>query len=261
MTRLAFRLSYIGTRFFGSQIQADCRTVEGAVITACRELGLFSDWREARFAPAGRTDRGVHARGQVFAISTDQPERAVSTINLLLPRDCWCTGWAEVDEDFHPRYDAITRTYRYYFPDPELDISAMQKGADAFQGRHDFSRFSRPSDRDPVRTIFSASILREDSFTVFEVCGKSFLWNMVRCMACILREIGNGEREPQDITELLKNPEGRRISAAPPGNLILWDVDCETEFTPLPMDKRSLLYTADLKKELCTQKKMIDLIS
>jgi len=65
--RLAFRLSYLGSRFFGSQQQAASRTVEGEFIAACKRLSLFDDWREAGFLSAGRTDRGVHARGQVIA--------------------------------------------------------------------------------------------------------------------------------------------------------------------------------------------------
>src|SRR5512136_2302696 len=90
--RLALRLSYLGDRFFGSQQQAEERTIEGEVITACRRLDLFSDWREARFAFAGRTDRGVHARGQVCAFDTQVPDRAREALSLQLPRDIWCTG-------------------------------------------------------------------------------------------------------------------------------------------------------------------------
>jgi tRNA pseudouridine38-40 synthase len=79
--RLAFRLSYLGSRFYGSQMQASERTVEGEFVAACQRLSLFSDWREAGFQFAGRTDRGVHARGQVAAFTTAEPERAQAVIN------------------------------------------------------------------------------------------------------------------------------------------------------------------------------------
>ena len=94
--RLAFRVSYLGSRFYGSQMQASDRTVEGEFIETCRRLSLFEDWRSAGFQSAGRTDRGVHARGQVIAFSTDAPDRAISTINLQLPPDLWCTAYARV---------------------------------------------------------------------------------------------------------------------------------------------------------------------
>ena len=84
--RLAFLVSYIGNGFYGSQIQVDRRTVEGEFVAACRRLNLFDDWRKAGFLFAGRTDRGVHACGQVAAFSTTEPERAVHTINTQLRR-------------------------------------------------------------------------------------------------------------------------------------------------------------------------------
>jgi tRNA pseudouridine38-40 synthase len=91
--RLAFRVSYLGNRFFGSQMQIGCRTVEGEFVAACQHLGVFSDWREAGFLFSGRTDRGVHALGQVVAFTTDVPDRAIMILNLTLPPDCWCTGY------------------------------------------------------------------------------------------------------------------------------------------------------------------------
>ena len=100
--RLAFRVSYLGSRFFGSQMQASSRTVEGEFVAACQRLRLFDDWREAGFLFAGRTDRGVHATGQVAAFTTDAPDRAIRTINTRLPPDCWCTGYAEVSPAVPP---------------------------------------------------------------------------------------------------------------------------------------------------------------
>ena len=84
--RLAFRVSYLGSGFYGSQMQVDRRTVEGEFVAACVRLSLFDDWRKAGFLFAGRTDRGVHACGQVAAFSTTEPERAVHAINTQLPR-------------------------------------------------------------------------------------------------------------------------------------------------------------------------------
>ncbi|MCG7854592.1 MAG: tRNA pseudouridine(38-40) synthase TruA, partial [Methanoregulaceae archaeon] len=76
--RLAFRTAYLGDRFYGSQVQAEERTVEGEFIAACQRMELFTDPRDARFLAAGRTDRGVHAKSQVYAFTTLFPERAIA---------------------------------------------------------------------------------------------------------------------------------------------------------------------------------------
>jgi len=244
MIYLALRFSYFGDRFSGSQMQPGLRTVEGEFIDACRRIQVFDDWREARFATAGRTDRGVHARSQVCSFLTDLPERAIQVLNRVLPGDIWCTAWAEPPEGFHPRYSARSRTYRYYFfPAPEK-ISAMHDAAQVFIGRHDFSSFARSSDRDPERKILAARVFPEGGFAVFEVTGESFLWNMVRRMATVLEQVGNGESDVGEIERLLAEPAEQRVAAAPPWGLILWDIDCDMTFTPLPIDGKSERYLA-----------------
>ncbi|MDN7026078.1 tRNA pseudouridine(38-40) synthase TruA [Methanoculleus sp. FWC-SCC1] len=238
MTRLAFRLVYLGGDFYGSQMQPELRTVEGEVIESCRRLGLFDDWRDAGFRIAGRTDRGVHACGQVCAFTTDREERAVQALNPVLPPDIWCTAWASVPDSFHPRYDALSRTYRYYFPDPPDDVSAMQEMARRFIGSHNFSSFARVGDKNPVRTVLAADIRREGRFCVFEVTAKSFLWNMVRCMATALLLAGRGAADIDELAGLLEEPTAERFPASPPDGLILWDVAYDVTFLPLCVDEK-----------------------
>ena len=242
---LAFRFSYFGDRFFGSQVQPLHRTVEGEFIAAARRLHLFDDPRAAHFATAGRTDRGVHARGQVCSFATDIPERAIARLNQVLPEDIWCTAWTVASEGFHPRYSAVSRTYRYYFfPAPE-EIAAMHEAAQELVGLHDFSTFSRAGNKNPQRRILAARVFEEGPFAVFEVIGESFLWNMVRCMATALKQVGNGKIDRGDIALLLVCPAGERLPAAPPEGLILWDIEYGFPFTPLPADERSRRYPVD----------------
>ncbi len=237
--KLALRLSYFGDCFFGSQMQPGLRTVEGEVIAACKRLGLFEGWREAGFAMAGRTDRGVHARCQVCSFFTDKPDRAIRALNRVLPEDVWCTAWARVPDGFHPRYDATSRTYRYYFIPVPGDISLMQEAAAEFIGRHDFSLFARTRGRDPARNILGARVFAHGPFAVFEVAGESFLWRMVRGMATALEQAGKGEVSVEDVARLLAGAPGRRLPAAPPEGLVLWDICHEIPFTPLPIDEKS----------------------
>jgi tRNA pseudouridine38-40 synthase len=232
--RLAFRIGYWGDDFYGSQVQPGLRTVEGDVIAACIRIGLFSDPKEGRIAFSGRTDRGVHAAGQVCAFTTDEPERAVTALRYELPADIWTTGWAEVHDQFNPRKEAISRTYRYYCVEHPGDTAAMDDAAQEFVGEHDFSLFSRRSERNPVRRIHAAHVADEDGFCVFTVTAESFLWNMVRCMAFALARVGRGEMDACGIRALLAGEGTTRVPAAPPGGLILADVAYPFAFTPLP---------------------------
>lgn len=245
--RLAFRVAYIGTRFFGSQVQERERTVEGEFIAACRRLDLFSDFRKAGFQAAGRTDRGVHARGQVFAFNTENPDRAIATINVQLPPDCWCTGFRDVPDTFHPRYDAKSRTYRYYYSPAPRDSMAMARAARHFTGMHNFTNFARVKDKDPHRRVHAATIGDEDGFTFLEVTADSFLWHQVRCMASALWQVGKGEMEEDAIASLLTGEAGRGIPPAPAEGLILWDVDCEVTFSPMNPGDRSSSFLDQLR--------------
>jgi tRNA pseudouridine38-40 synthase len=245
--RLAFRVAYLGDGFFGSQVQADRRTVEGEMIAAARRLALFEDWREARFAFAGRTDRGVHARAQVAAFNTPNPGRARSALNLQLPRDCWCTGVAEVPDTFHPRYNARSRTYRYFFPKIRLDCEAMACAARLFLGLHDFSRFARIEGKDPLRNILSARVFDDEGFACFEVRAESFLWQMVRGMAGALLSVGTGDLDEGRIRALIDEPSGERHPPVPSSGLILWEVDCGVRFEPLSRSPRSSAFLSTIR--------------
>jgi tRNA pseudouridine38-40 synthase len=237
--RLAFRVSYLGSRFYGSQMQAAQRTVEGEFIATCQRLSLFSDWREAGFQFAGRTDRGVHACGQVAAFTTDVPERAIRTLNLQLPPDCWCTGYAEVAPEFHPRYDAKSRTYRYYFSKTPSDIAAMERGAQCFIGCRNFTNFARVRHKNPWRKILDISIGQEDGFVYAEVKAESFLWHQVRCMATALFLVGEHEAGESFITELLEGEVKKPLQPAPAEGLVLFDTDCGIVWIPMPAAERS----------------------
>lgn len=244
--RLAFRVSYHGSSFFGSQMQISSRTVEGEFIAACQRLDLFDDWRKAGLLFAGRTDRGVHAVGQVAAFSTHAPERAIRTINTQLPPDCWCTAYAEVSPSFHPRYDAGKRTYRYYFAEPPAGIEPMAQAAKRFVGTHNFTNFARLEGRNPYRTILAARVVEENGFVYFEVTAESFLWHQVRCMATALLYVGNGEVEEDSIDELLVASATRPLPPAPAEGLILWDTDCSTSWIPLTGSDRSRKFLGEL---------------
>jgi tRNA pseudouridine38-40 synthase len=258
--RLVFRVSYLGSGFWGSQMQAAHRTVEGEFVAACQRLSLFSDWREAGFLFAGRTDRGVHACGQVAAFTTVVPDRAIQTLNLQLPPDCWCTGYAEVDPEFHPRYDAKSRTYRYYFSKTPSEVAAMERAAQCFIGRHNFSNFARVGDKNPWRNILGISIGKTEGFVYFEVKAESFLWHQVRSMATALLQVGESEDGESFISSLLECEAKKPLHPAPAEGLILRDTDCGINWIPVPMDKRSNSHMDHIRRHHALMAKMCSVL-
>jgi tRNA pseudouridine38-40 synthase len=223
-------------------MQVSSRTVEGEFVAACQRLDLFSDWRKAGFFSAGRTDRGVHACGQVVAFSTEAPERAVRALNFQLPPDIWITGYAEVGNQFHPRFDARSRTYRYYYPVQTSDPQAMDRAARQFIGSHNFTNFARIHGKNPWRTILNITVADDGKFTCLEVTAESFLWHQVRCMAAALLLIGEGESCEDSIAHLLEAETDSPLQPAPAECLILWDTDCGITWTPVPPGDRSAAY-------------------
>ncbi|PKL69477.1 MAG: tRNA pseudouridine(38-40) synthase TruA [Methanomicrobiales archaeon HGW-Methanomicrobiales-1] len=254
--RLAFRVLYLGSRFYGSQMQAASRTVEGEFVSACQRLSLFDDWRKAGFLSAGRTDRGVHARGQVIAFSTPAPERARTVINTQLPPDLWCTAYAEVPMEFHPRYDAKSRTYRYYFSKRPGQPDAMDRAAQQFLGSHNFSNFARVKDKNPYRNILAARVGEEDGFEFLEVKAESFLWHQVRCMAAALLLVGEGESDEGSIARLLEADALRPLQPAPAEGLILWETDCGITWTPITSEGQSGAFMDHLVRHYALMEKV-----
>ncbi|ABD42102.1 tRNA pseudouridine synthase A [Methanospirillum hungatei JF-1] len=233
--RLAFRIGYIGTSFFGSQYQPDQRTVEGEIEAACLRAGIITSRQVSRLALSGRTDRGVHAKCQILALSTHNPDLAVRALNGQLPPDIWVSAWAYAPESFYPRYDVIIRTYRYYFSRPPSDINAMRDAAGLFLGTHDFRCFARiEPGKSPVKTIDRIEVISDENGCRLEVTAQSFLWHMVRCMAGSLYQVSEGEMAIRDLTQYLKGECKNKVKPAPPEGLILWDVQADLDWHEIP---------------------------
>jgi len=201
---------------------------------------------------AGRTDRGVHARLQVAHFDTEakRPSSAwVRGVNALLP-DSVAVLWShEVPDDFHARYSARARTYRYellnrpvraalaahyvgWFHLP-LDVERMRAAAALFVGEHDFSAFrsSECQAKSPVRTIREFRIEVSQHRIDFVVTANAFLHHMVRNLIGTLVYVGKGKHAPEWVTELLRSRD--RSKSAPtfgPEGLYLEKIDYETKW-------------------------------
>jgi tRNA pseudouridine38-40 synthase len=237
--RYRARVEYDGTDFAGFQAQLGCRTVQGELESA---LARLSATDPVRVEGAGRTDAGVHARGQVISftyrgrLGRDELERAFAA---SLPADIGLGPLRSVAAGFHPRHRARYREYRYLIwngprsPLREryalgvrepLDVAAMAGAAQAFVGRHDFSAFGG-RDRQPVRTIERLKVRRSGELITIEVVGDAFLRGMVRRIVGALLRVGRGAASAADLAAALAaNQPAFGGESAPARGLTLWRV-------------------------------------
>lgn len=230
LQRYAYKIYYDGASFYGFQRQPKVRTVEDELIKALVKTRAVSpDPAVAEFASAGRTDRYVSALGNVFAVNAERT-LTPAAINSKLSDDIRAWSSARVPTSFNPRR-ALRRHYKYLLHATEgINLDLMNQAAEMFLGVHDFRRFAhRPRKVSSVREISELSISRKsDEFIFISVVGDSFLRRMVRKIVGVLiyvasdiLKLGEVERlfDPMSVLPRMGVP------AAPPENLILWDVD------------------------------------
>ena len=241
--RIALGLEYDGSRFHGFERQPARRTIQGDVEEALTRIAASP----VRVICAGRTDAGVHALGQVvhFDTTASRPVHAwVRGANTYLPPDVAVLWARNVDDDFHARFLALRRRYRYVIVNRStrpallagraaweyrrLDTRLMHLGAQHLAGEHDFSSFRAAGcqARHPVRRVHRIGVLRVGERIVIDVHANAFLQHMVRNIAGTLVAVGSGEREPAWIVSVLAARDRRAAGVtAPPGGLYLVGVD------------------------------------
>jgi tRNA pseudouridine38-40 synthase len=218
MARYQVILAYDGSAFLGFQRQKTARTVQGEVEAALRQLG----WQGRAILSAGRTDTGVHASGQVAAFDLEwahSPEELGRALNALLPADAAVQEVQVAAADFHPRYQALGRTYQYRLycsPDrhplleryawrvwPAVDAILLQQAAGLLLGRHDFSAFGAPphAGGSPLRTVQAAAWQVEEEGYGFEVSANAFLYHMVRRMVYLQVLAGQNRLDLNDLAQ------------------------------------------------------------
>jgi tRNA pseudouridine38-40 synthase len=242
MARYQVILVYDGTEFYGFQRQARERTVQGVVEDALRRMG----WRGSAVLASGRTDTGVHASGQVIAFDLDwlhSTEDLRNGLNANLPGDVAAHQVAQIHSDFHPRYDAHARRYRYQIfcqPDrnplreryawrvwPAVKFDVLQQAAEYLPGRHDFGAFGTPprSGGSTERIVLQAGWRAVEDQLTFEVVANAFLYRMVRRLVSTQVAIARGNM-PLEVmaTCLAGKMDGLVQGMAPPHGLFLVEV-------------------------------------
>ena len=226
MTKIKLTIEYDGTNFCGWQSQKNGVSVQDTVE---RALGKYFDCDFIRIYAAGRTDNGVHARGQVAHFTTDKTVNCYKLclgVNLNLPDSVAVTHAEVVSDDFDARFSAVSKTYCYriyvsptrkplydathaqvYKP---LNLTAMQEAAALLIGTHDFAAFQKTGSnlKGTVRTVNSFTVEQSDDEILFTVNGNAFLYNQVRIMCGLLVEVGKGKFTLDDVRAML---DGKRL--------------------------------------------------
>lgn len=247
-------LHYEGRNFSGWQVQRNRRTVQGELSAL---LGRLGGEASQKITAAGRTDTGVHATGQVAsALIPDrfEPEELQRALNALAPPDIWIESAERAPKSFHPRYDAVSRTYLYRVGTrPEsrspfnapwcwplgrtLDRKRMQEAADCIVGEHDFGAFAKSGQ--PERGVRCHVLAAgweysktQDGVLEFEITADRYLHHMVRYLVGTMAEIGQCQRPVDGLARLLRGEPG--LTTAPPApaqGLFLTRVDYSKERT------------------------------
>ncbi|MBO8172796.1 MAG: tRNA pseudouridine(38-40) synthase TruA [Bacillaceae bacterium] len=246
MRKIKLIVSYDGTDYHGFQTQPGGATIQDELEKAIAHL----TGKSVRITGSGRTDAGVHARGQVVHFDTDSsipPEKWAAALNSKLPEDIIVRHSEAVLPDFHARYDVTAKTYKYLIDQgpvknvflrnrawhiPQtLNLNRMKEAAQYLEGEHDFTSFcsAKTDVEDRVRTLYQVEIKEEGTdgneiWLTFR--GSGFLYNMVRIMTGTLVEVGMGQRGPLEIRQLLLEKDRTRAGkTAPPHGLYLWSVE------------------------------------
>ena len=242
--RFKLTVAYDGTAYAGWQVQPHHVSVQQVIEAALQ--GIVG--HAVKIHGSGRTDQGVHARGQVAHVDLTcrlNADSVCRALNGRLPKDIRILKASRAKSDFHARRSAEGKEYRYFvwndamvLPDKRLytahayrplEAASMRKAAAFFVGRHDFASFTANPQREvatTVRTIYAFTVSKKGKEIVFRVSGEGFLYKQVRSMVGFLLRVGEGAEKPEAVRELLAScaPRKARVPSAPAQGLFLWRV-------------------------------------
>ena len=240
--RYLIKFSYDGSNYSGFQKQKGLETIEGSLEQA---LTKINNGKKTTITATGRTDKGVHALSQYghADIEVDITEKKLKrALNSNLPDDIHVINVLEVDDNFHARYNAVEKTYKYiinlgeYNPiernyvfqyNYDLDIDSMKEAIKYFLGEHDFRAFvtDNKEKENCVRKITKVTIKKDKEKLIISFTGNGFMRYQVRNMVGLLIRIGENKLSPKDVDKILKSKDRTKSGkTAPAEGLYLVDV-------------------------------------
>ena len=244
MSKIFLDISFLGTAYHGYQVQPNAPTIQQKVGEAAKMLfGVDCD-----IVGCSRTDSGVHAnqfcltvseKGKLHIETSIPDEKIITAMNFYLPSDITVNFAKRVSDDFHPRYDVVSKEYVYciwngtqrnpfmadrswHYPriiDNEA-LQKMQTAAEKLIGTHDFSSYmaSNCNVKSTVRTIYSISIERKNDMICFSICGNGFLYNMVRIIVGTLISVAEGKIACEDMDLITKSCDRKKAGITAPSH-------------------------------------------
>lgn len=232
--RLKAVLEYDGTDFFGWQIQKDRRTVQGVL----EEVLLKRFNKRITVVGAGRTDRGVHALGQAahFDCPVNEPvDRICQSLDSMLPQDITLLALEKMPDNFHARYSAVSRRYRYdirlepsaltrrycWIVQAKLDTARMRKALTHLPGTHDFKPLAKLNQDDPEHagymcTIYDASLKKKGRCLEIRITANRFVRGMVRAVTGTLVDVGRGAKKSDIFKRILESSDRSLVGGLAP---------------------------------------------
>ena len=235
MRNIKLTIEYDGKKFNGWQKQPDKPNIQGEIENAIKEI----TGEEVELYASGRTDAGVHSLGQIANFKTESKieiSKLPVAINSKLKKSIVIKKAEEVEENFHSRYNAKGKKYKYiinnsltgsaiyrdleYHMPVKLDTEKMKEAIKYFEGEHDFKAFrsSGTSNKNSVRTIHKAEIKEEGDRIIIELTGNGFLYNMVRIIAGTIVDVGLGKIEPKTIPEIISSKDRTKAGKTLPAH-------------------------------------------
>ena len=223
--RIKLTIAYDGSRYFGFQHQNDVLNIEDVILQAIQKIDSSVD----KIFGSGRTDRFVHAKGQVVHFDTQKEileYKWQQAINTFLPEDIVVLKCEYVSDDFHARYSAVKKEYRYYIRHksfdvfcrnyaeyiPNIDLEILKRNIKKLEGKHDFKGFCSAKiakEKPTVKEIYVAEVIEHEEFLELIFIGDGFLKYQIRTMVGTLIDIATGKKSEDIIEEIFetKNPE------------------------------------------------------
>lgn len=219
MRNIGLKIAYDGTSYAGWQIQKNAKTVQGVMQD---KLSMILKGG-SKLKASGRTDTGVHAVGQIATFETESRMTVgqfMMALNSLLPSDIRILDVFEVPMDFHPRYSAKKRWYRYIISNTsvlppffrnyslwvnrDINIPLMNEYCKKIIGTHDFTSFATITEDDkPLRNVFKCCFIKRNDFIIFDIAAGSFLRKMVRTIVGSFLDFEKNGRMPESVSEIL----------------------------------------------------------
>lgn len=230
MPKYSIVLEYIGTNYSGSQVQPDKVTIQSelnkALCTLNRDIGFDKNDNPKTIKTifSGRTDAGVHSKGQVVHFESSKPivaSRFLNSLNGLLPDDISVKSIQEVDENFHAQLSAKYRVYQYKIVNRQqrsvwdghsllirepLDVERMNKSLSFLIGEHDFTSFKSARTENPAKdcVVYKAECIKQGDVITFEIAANRFLYNMVRTIVGTMLKIEHEKLDPEFMKQVLE---------------------------------------------------------